>query len=319
MDSTEHKDEPTQQGLLHPALQSRDKQILHEAAHRLLAHGSILRGRSAERVLYDWCIEHQEWLEEWGTLLGVKVVVQRNERLIMALPEVPSLTRKLRRDETLVALALWYDYDVEVRENGAHEVYLSVRDFNELFRSKFPAIQPLSASRLKEILRGFARLNLVEIEWTDAFADSVVQILPTLRLAIPFPDIAEWLKVKEKFDAEPDVDPAAQAAAEEVAEANEDIEDADDSGVVGLEEADDDDDYVKKPAVDEGDELSFDETITVTVDEKSAFDQPAEEAEQEEAEEGETAAELAEEEIPADEVDSAGDEDEEASNKDQDA
>lgn len=193
-------EENTNSTLLNPNLQARDKQMLQDVAHRLLAHGSLLRARASEKQLYDWSIEHQEWVEQWAQLLGLKIILQRDERLIMAIPEVPSMTRRLRRDETLVALALWYDYDVEVRENGAHEVFFNVKDFNESFQSKFPAIQPLSASRLKEILRGFARFNLIETDWLEEFSDSLIQILPTLRFAIPFPDVEAWLKTANCFN-----------------------------------------------------------------------------------------------------------------------
>ncbi len=190
-------EEPTT--LLNQGLLPKDKQMLQDVAHRLLGHGSLLRARASEKVLYDWSVEHQEWVEEWAQLLGLKIIIQRDERLIMAIPEVPSMTRRLRRDETLVALALWYDFDVEVRENGAHEVFLNVKDFNESFQSKFPSIQALSASRLKEILRGFARFNLIETEWAEEFSDSLVHILPTLRFAIPFPDVESWLRTANCF------------------------------------------------------------------------------------------------------------------------
>jgi hypothetical protein len=191
--------EPATPGLLHPGMRERDRQMLQEAAHRLLAHGSILRERSAERALYDWCAEHQGWLEDWGGLLGVKIILQRDERIIMALPEVAALTRRLRREETLVALALWYDYDIELRENGATEVFFSVRDFNERFQNKFPALQAISASRLKEVLRTLSRMNLIEIEWADDLSESAIRVLPTLRFAIPFPDIEEWVKTRDAF------------------------------------------------------------------------------------------------------------------------
>lgn len=186
-------------GLINQTLNQRDKQMLRDVSHRLLAHGSLMRRRSSEKNLYDWASEHQEWVEEWASLLGVKIIIQRDERMIMAIPEFASMTRRLRRDETLLALALWYDYDIEVRENGAHDVFFSIREFNEALNSKFPAIQALSASRLKEILRSFARFNLVEIDWQEEFSDSVIQILPTLRFAIPFPDIEEWLKIADTY------------------------------------------------------------------------------------------------------------------------
>jgi hypothetical protein len=192
----------TDQSLFNNTLRDRDRQMLQDVAHRLLAHGSLLRARGAERPLYDWSVEHQPWLEEWAALLGLKIIIQRDERLIMAIPEVPSLTRKLKRDETLVALALWYDFDVEVRENGAHDVYFNLREFNEEFQNKFPSMQPLSQSRMKEILRRFTRFNLIEMDWEEEFTDSVIQILPTLRFAIPFPGIEQWVKAASAFQAD---------------------------------------------------------------------------------------------------------------------
>lgn len=211
--------EETSATLINPTLNPKDKQMLQELAHRLLAHGSLLRARASERQLYDWAIEHQAWVEEWTQLIGLKIIIQRDERLIMAIPEVSSMTRRLRRDETLVALSLWYDYDMEVRENGAHEVFFNVKDFNESFQSKFPSIQPLSASRLKEILRGFARFNLIETDWTEDFSDSMVQILPTLRFAIPFPDVEAWLRTANCFkEPQEEEELIADLGAEEVEE-----------------------------------------------------------------------------------------------------
>lgn len=192
----------TQQSLFNEQLRERERSMLQEIGHRLLAHGSILRSRSSERPLYDWAIEHLPWVEEWATLMGLKVILQRDERLLMAVPEVSAITRKMKRDETLVALALWYDYDVEVRENGAHEVSFNLHEFNEQFQSKFPNLQPLSQSRMKEILRGFARYNLIETEWEDEFSSSTIQILPTLRFAIPFPGIEQWVKTASSLGAE---------------------------------------------------------------------------------------------------------------------
>ncbi|WP_018969543.1 DUF4194 domain-containing protein [Rubritalea marina] len=191
----------TQHSLFNEQLRERERSMLQEIGHRLLAHGSIIRSRNTERPLYDWAVEHLPWVEEWASLMGLKLILQRDERLLMAVPEVSAITRKMKRDETLVALALWYDYDVEVREHGAHEVNLNLREFNEQFQSKFPNLQPLSQSRMKEILRSFARHNLIETDWEDDFSDSTIQILPTLRFAIPFPGIEQWVKTASNLGA----------------------------------------------------------------------------------------------------------------------
>lgn len=244
--------QPATNNLINNSLQDRDKQMLQDIAHRLLAHGSLLRSRSSERVLYDWAVEHLTWLEEWAALLGLKIILQRDDRLIMAIPQIPSMTRRLRRDETLVALSLWYDYDVQVREEGAHEVFLSVREFNESFRSKFPSIQQLSASRLREILRGFARFNLIETEWTDDFSDSSIQILPTLRFAIPFPDIEEWLRTASYFQDE-------EALSEQEKEMAEIEEESADLGEEAEEESVTELDLEAKPSSEEAPETTSDE------------------------------------------------------------
>jgi len=266
------------QGLINTALNARDKQMLQDVAHRLLAHGSLLRSRGSERALYDWSIEHQEWVEEWAALLGLKIIIQRDERLIMAIPEVPSMTRKLRRDETLVALALWYDYDIEVRENGAHEVFFNVKDFNESFQSKFPSLQPISASRLKEILRGFARFNLIETDWTDDFADSLIQILPTLRFAIPFPDIEAWLKVANTFNEQPvaaDAAPVAEEQSEnEEVEIGEDVEDSE----ADLPEAEAAIEDIPKVASEETSEETKSTAVEITTDDIDDEDEDEQDA-----------------------------------------
>jgi hypothetical protein len=224
----------TDQSLFNNNLRDRDRQMLQDVAHRLLAHGSLLRARGAERPLYDWSIEHQPWLEEWAALLGLKIIIQRDERLLMAIPEVPSLTRKLKRDETLVALALWYDFDVEVRENGAHDVYFNLREFNEQFQNKFPNMQQLSQSRMKEILRRFVRFNLIEMDWEDEFTDSVIQILPTLRFAIPFPGVEQWVKAASTFKDDPETD---DAAIEEDAAVDDDETESDETPIITSEDA----------------------------------------------------------------------------------
>ncbi|MFC4990740.1 DUF4194 domain-containing protein [Rubritalea tangerina] len=256
----------TDQSLFNNTMRERDKQMLQDVAHRLLAHGSLLRGRPAERPLYDWAIEHQPWLEEWAALLGLKIIIQRDERLIMAIPEVPSLTRKLKRDETLVALSLWYDYDVEVRENGAHDVFFNLREFNEQFQSKFPSMHPLSQSRMKEILRRFARFNLIEMDWEDEFSDSVIQILPTLRFAIPFPGIEQWVKAASSFQAE-----TADPDSESEANVNEDDTESDETPIQSSEDS--------STATENGEDQVLEEIPTQPKEEKPMLDDDEEDEE----------------------------------------
>ena len=140
-------------------------------------------------------------IDEWASLLGLKIVWHREDRLIIALPEVAPLLRRLRLDETLVVLALWYDYDVEVRDHGAHEVTFLVRDFNERLAGKFNQVKLPSESRMREILRLLDRNNLVRLSGAEDLAAASVRVLPTIRFVIPFSSIEEWTRHAERFEA----------------------------------------------------------------------------------------------------------------------
>ena len=195
--------EPSPQSIgLFPQLDSQDREQMREVAHRLLTQGSLLREESAERDLYDWCQNRTQLVEEWASLLGLKVIWQREERLIIAIPESAALLRRLRLDETMIVLALWYDYDVEVRDKGGHEVLFPARDFNERLASKFNRLKMPSESRMREILRLFDRKNLIRLTGGDDLSTASIRVLPTIRFVIPFPGIEEWTRHAERFQQE---------------------------------------------------------------------------------------------------------------------
>jgi hypothetical protein len=183
-----------------PQFDEDDRTRLREVSHRLLAHGSILR--EEHRDLHDWCQNRTQIVEEWAGLLGLKIVWLREERMIAALPEAPGLLRKLRLDETVITLALWYDFHSEVSERGADtsEVVLSVRDFNERLASKFTNLKLPSESRMREILRLLDRKNLVRLMGAENLASASVRVLPTIRFVIPFQDIEEWSRLAVRFN-----------------------------------------------------------------------------------------------------------------------
>lgn len=187
------------QNQIFPQLADDDRACLREASHRLLAHGSILR--EEHRELYDWCLSRAPLVGEWAALLGLKPVWLREERIVAALPESPGLLRKLRLDETVVALALWYDFHGEVSERGAGtaEVEFSVRDFNLRLADKFNRLRLPTESRMREILRLLDRKNLVRLTGADDLATATVRVLPTIRFVIPFQDLAEWTRLAGRF------------------------------------------------------------------------------------------------------------------------
>jgi hypothetical protein len=185
---------------LFPHLEVKDRVNMHEAAQRLLASGSILRDESSQRELYDWCQNRTALLEEWASLLGLKLTWLREERILLAQPESPALMRKLKLDETVIILALWYDYDTEVRDQGAHRVSYSVREFNERFSSKFNKIKPPSETRLEKIFQLLDRKNLIRFTNANPLTAAVIEILPTMRFAIPFTSLEEWTRLKTQFE-----------------------------------------------------------------------------------------------------------------------
>ncbi|MFA7344626.1 MAG: DUF4194 domain-containing protein [Terrimicrobiaceae bacterium] len=188
---------------LFPQLADADREGLRDAAHRLLAHGSVLR--EEHRDLHDWCQNRAPLIEEWAALLGLKIAWLREERMVVALPETPGLLRKLRLDETLVALALWYDFHTEISDRGAGttEVEFPLRDFNERLANKFNRLKLPSESRMREILRLLDRKNLVRLTGADDLATATVRVLPTIRFVIPFQGLEEWTRLVERFAEAP--------------------------------------------------------------------------------------------------------------------
>ena len=113
-----------------------DRVRLGEALQALLAHGSILgldpaaanSMPGAGRTLTG-CAKLRPWR-------ALDVRMEHESRLIQAVPEQAALTLHLRQDATIVLLALWYEYDTQVRDQGAAQVRLSVEQLNQLLKEK---------------------------------------------------------------------------------------------------------------------------------------------------------------------------------------
>lgn len=188
---------PSPEPLLRVADVERSR--LSEALQALLSHGSILGAESNEGELYSWCRQNFEWLREVARIAGLSVAMEHESRFIQAIPERPVLTLHLRQDATIVLLALWYEYDTQVRDQGAARVTLTVEQLNQLLKEKLlPDVksQP-SAGRMEEILRQAQRFNLVRIEKIEPFECSRIEILKTLPRVIQFNELAEWTRTAE--------------------------------------------------------------------------------------------------------------------------
>jgi len=180
-------------------LNATDRARLSEALQELLAHGSILGLDPGQRELYDWCRQNPDWLREAALLIGLTVYTEHESRLVQAIPQKPSLTLNLKQDATLVLLALWYEFDTQVRDHGATEVRLTIEQLNQLLREKLlPDLksQP-SAGRMREILSQARRFNLVRVDFDESFEKSGIEVLPTLKKVIQFNGIEDWNKTVE--------------------------------------------------------------------------------------------------------------------------
>ena len=176
-----------------------DRLRLSEILQELLAHGSILGLEPGRAELYEWCRQNSEWVREAAALIGLTIYSEHESRLVQAIPERASLTLNLKQDATIVLLALWYEFDTQVREHGATQVSLTIRQLNQLLKEKLlPDLksQP-SAGRLREILVQARRFNLLRVDFGDPFDTSRIEILPTLKKVIQFNAIEEWTRTAE--------------------------------------------------------------------------------------------------------------------------
>lgn len=165
-----------------------DRTRLGEALQALLAHGSMLGLSSGDADLYAWCRQNFDWLREMAALVGLDVHMEHESRLIQAVPQIAALNLHLRQDAKIVLLALWYEYDTQVRDYGAAQVLLSVEKLNQLLKEKLlPDLksQP-SAGRMHEILRQAQRFNLIRMEVAQPFEQSQIEVLKTLPRVIQF-------------------------------------------------------------------------------------------------------------------------------------
>ena len=181
-------------------LSDSEQENLRDAIQRLLSNGAILR--EDQRDLYEWCRVHRPYIDDLASIVGLRLQWEEASRLIIALPVTARLRRRMKQDETLIVMALWYDFDRAVQEEGLalDEVEFSVRVFMESLESKFRQLKLPSETRLREILQFCERKSLIRLRATPGpFAEAVIRVLPGIRFVIPFPDLQEWHRQHERI------------------------------------------------------------------------------------------------------------------------
>jgi hypothetical protein len=186
-------------GILLGRLPDTDRESLSQAIQHLLAHGSIAGLEPSQASLYAWGRQNFEWLRELAAVSGLDVRCEHEIRLIQAIPKNPNMMLRLKQDATLVFLALWYEYDTQLRDHGATEVRLTVEDLNRLLKEKLlPDLKSIPAeTRMREILRLAHRKNLIRLDLKPEFGQSLIEILTTLKQVIPFRDLEDWTRTAE--------------------------------------------------------------------------------------------------------------------------
>jgi len=167
-----------------PELTDTDREQLQSAVGELFHRQAIVRDLPGDRELYEWTRLHFHWVREMCQLIGFEVVLNEDEQIIFALPGDRITLRKLRVEWTLVVLALWYDYDVQLRSEGAPVIF-SVETFNDSLRTKLGDRMP-TMTALREIFSFLASRKLLRIEYADEFHRSRLEVLPTIRFVLPF-------------------------------------------------------------------------------------------------------------------------------------
>src|SRR4051812_21033981 len=106
-----------------PELPDADRELLRATVSELFSRQAILRDLPGDRELYDWGRAHFTWVREIASLVGFEVVLNEDDQMIYALPGERPTLRRLRAEWTLVLLSLWYDFDVQLRAEGAPVVF----------------------------------------------------------------------------------------------------------------------------------------------------------------------------------------------------
>lgn len=179
-----------------PDISDTNREHLQAAVTELFSRQAIIRDLQGDRDLYDWTRLRLSWVREVCALIGFEVFLNEDEQLIYALPGDRATLRRLRIEWTLVLLCLWYDYDVQVRAEGPPVIF-AVEDFNESLKTKLGDRQP-TISSLRDILAFFSSRKLVRMEYDDDFPRSRIEVLPTIRLVLPFGEIE---KISETLSA----------------------------------------------------------------------------------------------------------------------
>lgn len=174
-----------------------DRPALRDILAELLGTGVLFGDAGRDRELYLVAREYERELREYLAPLNLDLVPDPDRPLFQARP-VPGecgLTARFTKDETLLALTLWRMFDEARLERRAETVVVTANQIHARLRLYFEHIEPPAETHLERMLAKLRARRLIRFQRHEdprLFGESAVEILPTLRRAIPFEDVAAW-------------------------------------------------------------------------------------------------------------------------------
>lgn len=174
-----------------------DRSALGDILTELLSTGVLLGTEGRGRSLYLLARDYQKEIAEYLAPLQLDLTLDGEHSILQARP-VPGdcgLTTRFNKAETLVLLTLWRIYDDVRLSQVTPTVLTTAQELFDRLKLYFEKLEPPTEAQLDRILAHLRRLRLVRLQpkaETSRFADTAIEILPTLPRVIPFEDEKAW-------------------------------------------------------------------------------------------------------------------------------
>lgn len=134
-------------------------------AQRLLAKQFLLRAKPKQRRHFDRVVRYQKYYRNLMDALNHQLVINENHGYVGITPE--DFVYRMKREETLILLALRYIYDEELNAFNLEEdgsVLVSVEDFEDRYLQLTQRGMPKKSTVFREYLRDFANHGILDAE-----------------------------------------------------------------------------------------------------------------------------------------------------------
>jgi hypothetical protein len=180
-----------------------DRPAVRDVLTEFLSTGVLFGESGRERELFLVARTYQRELEEYFAPLNIELTLDPDRPILQARP-VPGecgLTARFSKDETLLVLTLWRQYDEKRMAAPVEAVIVTANEVDAALRLYFERIEPPTESHLERMLVTLRQRRFIRFQKSDeGFGESRIEILPTLARAIPFEDAKEWTVAVQQFN-----------------------------------------------------------------------------------------------------------------------